>query len=147
MADTFTPAERSAIMRAVRSTDTSPELRVRRLVHRLGFRFRLHVADLPGKPDLVLPRHRKIINVHGCFWHMHECGRCRIPATRREYWVAKLERNRQRDQRVARELEALGWRLLTIWECQTAIRRLDCLCDRLEWFLRSSRASRRDPKK
>lgn len=118
MADVFTSAERSQIMRAVRSTDTKPEMKVRRLVFGLGYRYRLHVASLPGTPDLVFPRLRKIINISGCFWHMHSCGRCRIPETRRKYWLAKLERNRRRDVRTLRALRQLGWRVLTVWECQ-----------------------------
>jgi DNA mismatch endonuclease, patch repair protein len=118
MADVFTSAERSQIMRAVRSTDTKPEMKVRRLVFSLGYRYRLHVASLPGTPDLVFPRLRKIINISGCFWHMHSCGRCRVPETRRKYWLAKLERNRRRDVRTLRALRQLGWRVLTVWECQ-----------------------------
>jgi DNA mismatch endonuclease Vsr len=106
-------------MAAIRSTDTTPELRVRRLVHRLGFRFRLHVRGLPGRPDIVLPRHRKIIEVRGCFWHRHHCGRFRMPATRRRYWQAKFERNVERDKASLRQLRKMGWRVLVIWECQT----------------------------
>jgi DNA mismatch endonuclease (patch repair protein) len=87
-------------MSLVKSKDTTPELLVRRLAHRLGFRFRLHIKSLPGSPDMVFPRLRKIININGCFWHMHHCGGCRIPSSRRSYWVAKLERNRQRDRLV-----------------------------------------------
>ncbi len=94
MADSFTNSERSRIMAAVKSKGTAPEMIVRRLVHRLGFRYRLHVKALPGTPDLVFPSLRKVINVSGCFWHGHGCGRCRIPATRREYWLAKIKRNR-----------------------------------------------------
>jgi DNA mismatch endonuclease (patch repair protein) len=93
---------------------------VRRLVHGLGYRYRLHVRALPGTPDLVFPCLRKIIVVNGCFWHMHGCGRCRIPSSRRRYWVAKLNRNRERDIRTRRELRRLGWSVLTIWECQLA---------------------------
>src|SRR5271154_5907111 len=99
MADSVTKAQRSRIMAAVRSKDTTPELTVRRLVHRLGYRYRLHVRTLPGTPDLVFPSRQKIINVSGCFWHMHGCGRCRIPAAHRTYWQEKLERNKKRDQR------------------------------------------------
>jgi DNA mismatch endonuclease, patch repair protein len=111
-------ATRSGIMRAVKSGDTQPELRLRSLLHRLGFRFRLHRADLPGKPDLVLPRWGVCIFVHGCFWHGHGCARGkRVPKTNREYWVGKVGRNRARDRRVRRELEKLGWRVITVWEC------------------------------
>jgi DNA mismatch endonuclease, patch repair protein len=106
-------------MAAVKSKDTAPEMIVRRLVHSLGYRYRLHVRALPGTPDLVLPRFRKVINVSGCFWHMHTCGRCRIPTSRRSYWLAKLQRNQQRDKRSRRSLGRMGWRVLTVWECQT----------------------------
>jgi DNA mismatch endonuclease (patch repair protein) len=110
-------------------------LRVRRLVHRLGFRYRLHVQSLPGKPDLVFAGRRKIIEVAGCFWHMHDCGRCRIPAARREYWVAKLARNAARDKRNRRALRRAGWRVLTIWECQTTAAKIDWLERRVRAFL------------
>jgi DNA mismatch endonuclease (patch repair protein) len=92
---------------------------VRRLVHGLGCRYRLHRRDLPGTPDIVLPRLRKVINVNGCFWHMHHCGRCRIPVSRRAYWIAKLRRNRERDISNRRKLRRLGFSAMTIWECQT----------------------------
>lgn len=118
MADTFSKAERSRIMAAVKSKDTAPELIARRLVHRLGFRYRLHVGELPGTPDMVFPRLRKIINVSGCFWHMHGCPRCRIPSTRRDYWVPKLMKNAARDQRVCKELRRAGWQVLVVWECE-----------------------------
>lgn len=119
MADTFSKSERSRIMAAVKSRDTTPEIFVRRLVHRMGFRYRLHVRALPGVPDLVFPRLRKVINVHGCFWHLHGCARCRVPSSRRSYWVAKLERNAARDKKVRRALRRAGWRVLVVWECQT----------------------------
>ena len=125
--DTFSRAERSRIMAAVKSQDTTPELVARRIAHALGYRYRLHVRALPGCPDMVLPRLRKIINVHGCFWHMHACGRCRIPASRRRYWEEKLRRNRERDRRTLRALRRANWRVLVVWECQTtaAARSLD----------------------
>jgi len=85
----------------------------------MGFHYRLHVRLLPGAPDLVFPRLRKVIFVSGCFWHMHTCGRCRIPTARRKYWLAKLERNAARDRRVQRELRRAGWKVLVVWECQT----------------------------
>src|SRR5437016_4643637 len=103
-------------MAAVKSRDTTPEMLVRRLVHALGFRFRLHVRSLPGTPDLVLPRHRKIIIVNGCFWHLHNCPRCRIPSSQRAYWVLKLERNAARDRRTLRKLRRAGWKVLVVWE-------------------------------
>lgn len=119
MADTFTGRERSRIMAAVKSKDTAPEMAVRRMVHSLGFRYRLHARDLPGTPDMVFPRFRKIINVSGCFWHMHGCGRCRIPKSRRPYWTVKLNRNAARDKTNRRLLRQAGWRVLVVWECQT----------------------------
>lgn len=110
---------RSRTMRAVRSKGTKPELIIRRLVHSLGFRFRLHRKNLPGSPDLVFASRRKVIFVHGCFWHGHDCHRgARLPKTNVEYWVAKIARNRERDCRVEKELIGAGWESYTIWECQ-----------------------------
>jgi len=135
MADTFSPSERSRIMAAVKSRDTTPEMVVRRLVHAMGFRFRLHVRAMPGVPDLVFPRLRKVIFVSGCFWHMHSCGRCRIPRANRPYWIAKLERNAARDKRVRRALRRDDWQVLVVWECQTKVINLPCLQTRLRRFL------------
>lgn len=127
-------------MAAIRSKDTRPELVVRKLVHGMGYRYRLHVRSLPGTPDMVFASRRKVINVSGCFWHMHGCGRCRLPATRRRYWAAKLARNKSRDQRTRRALRRLGWDVLVVWECQT--KSTDRLARRLRAFLGSrSRAS------
>ncbi|MGI2036305.1 very short patch repair endonuclease [Rhizobium panacihumi] len=110
---------RSRTMRAVRSKDTKPELIVRRLVHSRGFRFRLHRKDLPGSPDLVFPRRRKVIFVHGCFWHGHDCARgVRQPKTNADYWVAKVARNRERDRRTQQLLFKAGWETCIIWECE-----------------------------
>lgn len=106
-------------MQSVRQKDTGPELVVRRLVHRLGFRYRLHVRDLPGKPDLVLPRHRKVVFVHGCFWHGHGCSKGQLPKSRLDYWGPKIARNIERDKKAEEELARRGWRSLTIWQCQT----------------------------
>src|SRR5258708_9433545 len=117
MADTFTKAQRSRIMASVKSRDTAPEMIVRRLVHAMGYRYRLHVRSLPGAPDLVFPRLRSAIFVSGCFWHMHTCGRCRIPAAHRAYWIKKLERNAARDKRTLHQLRRAGWRGLVVWEC------------------------------
>lgn len=111
-------AERSAMMRAVRGKDTKPELAVRQTLHRLGFRFRLHRKDLPGRPDIVLPRHRLAIFVHGCFWHRHAgCKRASSPKTRSEFWNAKFEANVARDDRVQCALQDAGWKVLIVWEC------------------------------
>lgn len=115
----MTRGERSRIMAAVKSKDTRPEMVVRRLVHTMGYRYRLHVRSLPGTPDLVFPRLRSVILVHGCFWHAHQCQRGRrMPATNREYWLRKRRRNAARDRRTSKTLIAMGWRVLTIWECQ-----------------------------
>jgi DNA mismatch endonuclease (patch repair protein) len=122
-------------MAAVKSKDTTPEMAVRRLVHSLGYRYRLHVRLLPGSPDLVFPRLRKVINVNGCFWHMHHCERCRVPSSRREYWVAKMQRNAARDKRTRRELRKLGWQVLVVWECQIKPSRKDWLRRRIVAFL------------
>jgi len=111
--------ERSRIMRAVKSRDTTPEMIVRRLVHSMGYRYRLHRKDLPGKPDLTFQSRRKVIFVHGCFWHGHECKRgTRVPKTNREYWEAKIARNRERDIQHYEELSLVGWDVFVIWECQ-----------------------------
>ena len=107
-------------MARIRAKDTQPELAVRRLAHGMGFRFRLHRRDLPGSPDLVFPRLRKTVFVHGCFWHLHSDPTCRnavIPKTRTEWWIAKLERNRRRDEAAEVALRALGWDVLVLWEC------------------------------
>jgi DNA mismatch endonuclease (patch repair protein) len=108
-------------MALVRGKDTKPEQLVRRLIHKLGYRFRLHRRDLPGKPDIVFPRKKAVIFVHGCFWHQHpdpSCKLARMPKTRLDFWKPKLEGNRVRDERSQSELEKLGWRVLAIWECQ-----------------------------
>jgi len=112
--------DRSRIMRAVKSRHTAPELLVRSLVHKLGYRFRLHRKDLPGSPDLVFVGKKKVIFVNGCFWHGHDCARgARVPKTNRQYWVTKIARNMDRDKRVIKQLTAAGWTALIIWECET----------------------------
>lgn len=113
------PAQQRLRMARVRSKDTAPELTVRRLAHRLGYRFRLHDRRLPGRPDLVFPRLRKLIEVRGCFWHAHSCQRRKRRTVRPEYWRPKLARNVARDRRNIRKLRRLGWRVLVVWECQT----------------------------
>src|ERR1044071_7234098 len=106
-------------MSKVRSFDTRPELVVRRNLHSLGFRFRLHSKNLPGRPDIVLPRHRSIILIHGCFWHHHsECGKSKLPTSNAQFWKNKILKNVKRDERNILELRGLGWRVLVIWECE-----------------------------
>ena len=120
MSDRLTPSERGALMAKVRAKNTKPELVVRRAAHRLRYRFRLHRADLPGTPDIVFPRHRLAVFVHGCFWHQHpNCRRATMPATNVAKWTEKFERNSLRDARSKSELESLGWTVLVIWECET----------------------------
>lgn len=119
MSDVYDAAKRSAVMRQVKAQGTTPELKVRRLLTRLGARYRLHRKDLPGSPDIVLPGRRLAIFVHGCFWHGHDCARgSRVPKANRDYWVAKVARNRARDARSLEALAALGWRVDTLWECE-----------------------------
>ena|ERR1017187_1123052 len=118
--DNLTPSQRRRNMQRIRSTDTKPELLVRTLIHRLGYRFRLHRKDLPGKPDLVFPRLRAVIFVHGCFWHLHTCKFGQVkPATNPSYWSAKRIGNKVRDQKNEVALGKLGWKVLNIWECET----------------------------
>lgn len=118
--DKLSSEKRSEVMSAVKGKNTSPEIRVRKALHAAGYRFRLHRNDLPGTPDIVLPKYRTCIFVHGCFWHQHPgCKRATIPKTRRSFWVKKLNANRERDVHVIQELEKLGWHVCVIWECST----------------------------
>lgn len=119
MSDVFDPEKRSAVMRRVKGRDTTPERTVRRLLTRLGARYRLHRKDLPGNPDIVMPGRRLAVFVHGCFWHGHDCARgARAPKANRDYWTAKIARNVARDERSREALTAGGWRVETIWECE-----------------------------
>lgn len=132
--DVFTPEQRSAVMARVKGKDTKPELKLRRLAHAMGYRFRLHRKDLPGSPDLVFPGRRKVIFVHGCFWHGHECARgARQPKQNAEYWAAKIARNRARDAAAQEALRAQGWRVGVFWECE--MKDLEALAARLKAFL------------
>lgn len=116
----LTKSERSQLMRRVKRQDTAPEMVVRRIAHRLGLRYRLHRTDLPGSPDIVFGPRRKLIFVHGCFWHRHPgCSRASIPKTRTEFWTAKFDRNVARDAKAERLLRDMGWDVITIWECET----------------------------
>lgn len=119
MTDSIDADRRSANMRKIGSKDTAPEMLVRRMIHGMGFRYRLHVAALPGKPDLVFPRLGKIIEVRGCFWHQHgKCPDSHIPKSRQEYWQPKLLRNQERDRNNLDLLRKLGWKVLLVWECE-----------------------------
>lgn len=119
MTDVYDKEKRSAVMARVRSKDTSPERTVRRILTGLGARYRLHRKDLPGSPDLVMPGRKLIFFVHGCFWHGHDCPRgARVPKANRDYWLAKVARNRARDTRVSETLRTDGWTVETIWECE-----------------------------
>lgn len=118
--DTLSKAARSERMSRVRGKDTKPEMFVRRLVHALGYRYRLHAKALPGTPDLVFPARRKVLFVHGCFWHRHgaRCALTRLPKSRIEFWASKLDANRRRDDKHRRSLRSKGWKVLIVWECQ-----------------------------
>lgn len=126
-----TTLERSRLMGRVRQKNTLPELLVRKAAHRLGLRYRLHRADLPGSPDLVFPRHGTVLFVHGCFWHRHDgCRRCTMPKNNEGYWSRKFEDNKVRDRRVSRKLREIGWRTCVVWECEALNPKV--LEDRLE---------------
>ena len=119
MTDIFDPCKRSEVMSRVKSRDTEPELRVRRLLHASGYRFRLHPTNLPGTPDIVLPRYRTVVFVHGCFWHGHRnCGAAKRPQTNVDFWNAKLDGNIARDKRNIKRLRAGRWRVVVLWECE-----------------------------
>lgn len=115
--DILTPEQRSAQMSRIRGSDTKIELLVRKALHARGFRYRLGGAGLPGRPDIVLPRYKAVVFVHGCFWHGHECALFRLPKTRSEFWRSKIQSNQQRDKRVLQQLQQMGWRTKVVWEC------------------------------
>jgi DNA mismatch endonuclease (patch repair protein) len=119
MADVVDAQKRSQMMSGIRGQNTRPEILLRKALHRRGFRFRLHVATLPGKPDIVFPKWRAIIQVQGCFWHCHKCHLFKWPSTRVDFWRIKITSNRQRDVETNRALAVAGWRILTVWECAT----------------------------
>jgi DNA mismatch endonuclease, patch repair protein len=145
MPDTLTLDQRRRCMQSIRSHDTEPEMIARRFLHRLGFRYRLHVAALPGKPDIVLPRYRTAIFVHGCFWHHHGCGLSVLPKTRLDYWIPKLASTRKRDLRSNRSLKREGWRVITIWECE--LKNFRALARRCRPLLLLKRSNRKTPSK
>jgi DNA mismatch endonuclease (patch repair protein) len=131
--DPLTPAERSERMSRIRSIDTKPEMIVRRLVHGMNYRYRLHASDLPGNPDLVFRSRKMVVFVHGCFWHQHGCHQYVQPRTNQSFWEPKLTRNKSRDMEVLRDLRKLGWKTFVIWECQ--LQRLPQLAKRIRRFL------------
>ena len=131
--DTRSPEQRRRIMQAVGQKDTSPEFSVRRMLHASGYRYRLHRKDLPGRPDIVLPGRRKVIFVHGCFWHSHGCSNGRAPKSNLNYWGPKLAQNVERDARKEAELQTAGWKVLTVWQCELADRQ--ALLRRLQQFV------------
>ncbi len=142
MVDVLTPEQRRRNMSNIRGADTKPELLVRRSLHARGFRYRLNAGDLPGRPDIVLPRYHTVVFVHGCFWHDHRCALCKEPATRPAFWKAKIARNAQRDQRALHALQEDGWKVAIVWEC--ALRGpqrqpMDTVADRLATYLAAGR--------
>lgn len=140
MSDIFTREKRSWIMSHVKGKDSSPELLVRKIVHKMGYRFRLHSNKLPGKPDIVLPKHRKVIFVHGCFWHGHEgCSRSKRPSSNIEFWENKITRTIQRDNHVIEELRKMKWEVLIIWQCE--ISKVECLSNKLSEFFQREELS------
>lgn len=135
MADHVTVERRSYIMSKVGQKNTKPELALRRALHGLGYRFRLHRRDLPGSPDIVFPSRTKVVFVHGCFWHGHGCRWGRLPKSRPEYWQPKIETNKERDRRALTELQEAGWEPLVVWQCE--LRDLEGAVGRVEGFLKS----------
>lgn len=133
MVDRLEPAARRRLMQAVKGKNTGPELAVRSMLHRLGYRYRLHREDLPGTPDIVLTGRRAAIFVHGCFWHGHGCRIGQLPRSKLDYWGPKIHANRKRDERKRTDLDAAGWRVLTVWQCELAD--VDALARKLKTFL------------
>lgn len=141
MPDVHTPEQRSFNMSRIKNRDTKPEMRVRAIVHGMGYRYRLHRKDLPGRPDLVFPARKKVIFVHGCFFHMHDCRYGQVvPKTNAEFWAEKRRSNAERDKRNIDELEARGWLVLTVWECET--RKPEDLPEKIIGFLSPSSHSK-----
>ena len=145
MPDVFSPEKRSWIMAAIKGKNTKPEIRVRKLLHAMGYRFRIHKKDLPGKPDIVLPSYKKVVFVHGCFWHEHKgCKRATAPKTRTNFWREKIDKNKERDRKCVRLLRAKGYGVVTVWECET--KNLNKLSNRLKRHLgRNKKSTRENP--
>lgn len=140
MADRLSPEARSALMSRIRRSDTKPELVIRALLHRLGYRFRIQFSQVPGRPDIAFPARRKCVQVHGCFWHAHGCALSRVPKSRTSFWEEKFARNRERDQRLEAAAATAGWTCLTIWECET--KDVEGLERRLVEFIGACRVTR-----
>ncbi len=132
MADVHTPAQRSHNMAMIRSTNTKPEMMVRRYLHAQGYRYKLHSRELPGKPDIVMPKYRTVIFIHGCFWHGHaNCKYYVVPKTKTEWWLAKIGRNNANDTNAVKALKKLGWKVITIWECDLKPKKVEKTLERL----------------
>ena len=132
--DTLSPAERTEVMRRIRSKNTKSEKKLRSALHKAGFRFRLHYRSLPGAPDIVFPSRRKVIFMHGCFWHSHRCRKSLpLPQTNQDYWATKLNKTKKRDAKNRRRLTALGWHSLVVWECE--LRAMDRVIEKATRFL------------
>jgi len=138
MPDVFPPEKRRQIMRNVKAKNTAPEIKLRSILHRNGFRFRVNRKDLPGKPDIVLPKYNAVIFVHGCFWHGHDCRRGQRPQTNADFWNQKINKNMMRDKNDISLLENLGWRILIVWECEIKKKNEDALLSRVKDFLLQS---------
>lgn len=151
MADIVTPAKRSEMMAGIKGKDTKPEILLRKILHGGGYRFRLHRKDLPGRPDLVLTKHRLVVFVNGCYWHGHEdCSRFRLPKSNTAFWEAKIAGNRSRDRRDRAALAAMGWRVLVVWECALSGKgRLqpDELLEQIAGFLQSGSEASKSPER
>lgn len=145
MGDRVTAEQRSRNMSRVKNKNTSPEIEVRRLLHRMGFRFRLHRRDLPGHPDIVLPKYRTVIFVHGCFWHGHECRRGARPVSNQEFWNQKLDKNIARDRDNVHKLEQLGWKTIIVWQCELSKKNRIALAEKLRETLLSMNYPKMDP--
>jgi DNA mismatch endonuclease, patch repair protein len=140
MVDIVDSATRSRMMSGIRGRNTKPEVLIRSLLHREGFRFRLHVRELPGKPDIVFSRHHAVVFVHGCFWHGHDCPLFRLPSTRSDFWREKIARNRANDHRALTSLAAAGWRVAVVWECAIRGAGKPSLCSWLNGYAATRRS-------
>jgi len=136
--DVFSKEKRSQVMSRIRGKDTKPEKFIRNALHRIGYRYRLHVSDLPGKPDLVFPKYKAVIFVHGCFWHGHNCHLFKWPKSRVEFWETKIMKNRENDNNSVNNLKTLGWRILLVWECaikgKTKLESAQIIEDVVQWL-------------